>query len=134
MLNAFVDTNVFLYCFDTRDHRKHQAATKLVSGLGDKLFLSTQVLQEFYWNATRRLDLTPAQGLEVVEQLCTRSIVQVTPTLIVTAVETSERYRISFWDSLIVEAAKMGHCRVVYSEDLNHGQSIRGVRIENPFL
>ena len=134
MDNAFIDTNVLLYSFDQRDSSKRQAATELISSLGRTLFTSTQVLQEFYWNATNKLKLTPSNATRVIEHLSFGHIVQVTPSLILASIDTGERYRISFWDALIIEAAVAGRCTVLYSEDLSHGQKLRGLRFQNPFV
>jgi predicted nucleic acid-binding protein len=60
-------------------------------------------------------------------------VVHATPSLVVSAVDTSERYRIGFWDALIVEAAALAKCEVLLSEDLSHGEKIRGVVVQNPF-
>jgi predicted nucleic acid-binding protein len=91
-------------------------------------------LQEFYVNATAKLRVSPAFGLQIVEQLCQKRVVQISPSIIVKAIDTSERYLISFWDALIVEAAVAGGCQLLYTEDLNHGQKIRGVLVHNPFI
>jgi len=134
MPNVFVDTNVFLYRVDDRDLKKRDRAISLLSEIGENITTSTQVLQEFYFNATIKLRVTPAYSLQIVEQLCRQRVVQITPTLILSSIDTSERYRISLWDSLIVEAAAAGGCLTLYTEDLNHGQKIRGVLVQNPFL
>jgi len=133
MQNEFVDTNVLLYRVDNRDPRKRDIAKLLISELGDGIITSTQVLQEFYWNATNKLRLPPSSARQLVEYLCRRKVIQVTPSIVLASMDTSERYRISFWDSLIVEAAAAAQCSVLYSEDLQHGQKIRGVRVHNPF-
>jgi predicted nucleic acid-binding protein len=134
MPNAFADTNIFLYRIDSADQRKCDIARDLISEIGEELVTSTQVLQEFYVNATQKLKVSPSDAIRAMESLCRKRIVQVSPQMILIAVETSERYRISFWDSLIVEAAVAGGCRVLFTEDLNHGQSIRGLTVQNPFF
>ena len=134
MPSAFVDTNILLYRLDERDKAKLNTARELISKVGDDLVTSTQVLQEFYVNATLKLRLPPPDAVRTIEMLSRKKVVQVNPAMVLAAAETSERYRISFWDSLIVEAAAAGGCRVLYTEDLNHGQSIRGVKVQNPFV
>jgi predicted nucleic acid-binding protein len=133
MPNAFADTNIFLYRIDETDRRKCEIARDLISNIGEELVTSTQVLQEFYVNATQKLRVSPSDAIRVIDALGRRKVVQVSPQMILSAVETSERYRIGFWDSLIVEAAVAGGCRVLYTEDLSHGQSIRGLTVQNPF-
>ncbi len=134
MPSAFVDTNVLIYSIDDREAKRRKTAITLLAEIGENLTTSTQVLQEFYWNATRKVHASPATALGLVQHLTSGRVVQITPRLIVEAIDTSESYRISFWDALIVEAAAVGGCAVLYTEDLNHGQRIRGVRIHNPFL
>jgi predicted nucleic acid-binding protein len=133
MQSAFVDTNVYLYHVDLDEPKKREIAKQLISELGDNAVSSTQVLQEFYWNATKKHGIPPSNALRFLEVICKRKVIQVTPALITSAIDTSERYRISFWDALIVEAAAAAHCQVLYTENLNDGQKIRGVLVQNPF-
>jgi predicted nucleic acid-binding protein len=134
MPNAFVDTNILLYTVEAADQRKTYQARQLILKVGNDLVTSTQVLQEFYTNATRKLRIPPPSAVRAMESICRRKVIQVSPTLIFAAIDTSERYRLSFWDCLIVEAAVAGSCEILYTEDLNHGQKIRGVLVQNPFL
>ena len=134
MASVFVDTNIFLYCFDHSDPTKRDIALSLVTGLRDSLVTSTQILQEFYWNATRKLKMTPMEGKQAVDELGKRKVIQVSTLMISQAIDTSDLHRISFWDALIVEAASTARCSKLLSEDLNHGQVIRGIKIENPFV
>jgi predicted nucleic acid-binding protein len=103
----------------------------------DDLTLSVQVLQEFYVQATRstRADrLSHEQAVLLIESMRLRFPVQdVTVALFYSALATAARFRISYWDAAIVEAARASGCSVVLSEDLGHGQDFGGVRIENPF-
>jgi predicted nucleic acid-binding protein len=133
MPSVFVDTNVFLYCFDLAALEKRETARNLLATLDDSLVTSTQVLQEFYWNATKKLRMTPVEAKRAVEHICKRRVVQVAPTIVLHSVDTSERYRISLWDALILEAAATAKCSKLLSEDLSHGQVLRGITVENPF-
>ncbi len=133
MPSAFIDTNILLYCFDEAVPEKREVAKRLVAGLGDELVISTQVLQEFYWNATKKLRMTPPEAKQAVEHFAKRRVVQLSSPMVILSIETSERYRISFWDSLILEAAASAKCSVLYTEDLSHGQSMRGVSVTDPF-
>ncbi len=133
MPTVFVDTNIFLYCFDLSAPAKRDIALARISALEESLVTSTQVLQEFYWNATKKLGMTPAEARRAVEHLSKRKIVQVGAPLVLSAIDTSERYRITFWDALIVEAAALAKADVLLSEDLNPGQVIRGMKVDNPF-
>ena len=97
--------------------------------------VSTQVLQEFYVIATRKLDpaLDAAKAHRAVQHLCALPVVSVDPDMVLSAIRRSQAAQLSFWDSLIVEAAVHGQCQVLLSEDLQDGRVMDGVRIENPF-
>ncbi len=98
--------------------------------------LSAQVIQEFYSVITRKPDLplSPVKALEWIEELERRPCVAVDISLIRFAIEISQRYRINYWDGAILAAAERLGAEVVYTEDLNHGQSYGPVRVVNPFL
>jgi predicted nucleic acid-binding protein len=98
--------------------------------------LSVQVLQEFYAQATRasRPDPLPhEQAVKLVESFLRFFVVEITTNLMLASVATRERFRISYWDAAILEAARSCGCVVVLSEDLSDGQDYAGVRVENPF-
>lgn len=134
---SFVDTNVLTYLFDDAEPRKQTAARKrLVDELQDReLVLSTQVLQELYVSLTKGKDpiATPEVAERAVREASSYTIVQIDTTLVLSAIDASRRHKVSFWDALIVSAARAAGCSVVLSEDLNDGQDYDGVRIENPF-
>jgi predicted nucleic acid-binding protein len=133
----FVDTNVLLYAHD-RSERVKQPIARVVleelwnSGTGA---VSTQVLQEFYSAATRKLTpgMRPADAREIVALYSTWTVVLIEPSLILNASRLQEDHSLSFWDALIVEAARAAGARRLLTEDLNDGQEIHGVRIEDPF-
>jgi predicted nucleic acid-binding protein len=133
----FVDTNVLLYAIgrSPAERAKTEAALGILES--HDLALSVQVLQEFYVQATRptRADrLSHEQALLLLESFRLRfSVEDMTVALLFSAVETASRFRISYWDAAVVEAARAAGCRTVLSEDLTHGQDFEGVRIENPF-
>jgi predicted nucleic acid-binding protein len=134
---AFVDTNVLVYAHDASDAARQPVAQGVLEALwasGDGV-LSTQVLQEFYVVATRKLDppMTPAEAREVVSLYSTWPVVLLEPSLILTASRLQEHHQLSFWDALIVEAARAIGAGRLITEDLTDGQEIEGVRIENPF-
>lgn len=133
----FVDTNVLLYATSTApdEARKARRARALLDE-GD-LCLSVQVLQEFYVQATRttrRDRLTHAQAAALVEAFARFPVQDSTLSLVRAAVKTSRRFRLSYWDAAIVEAARLLGCGAVLSEDLSHGARYAGIRVENPFL
>lgn len=95
--------------------------------------MSTQVLQEYFVKATGKLRLPADEVRARVEQLAQLEVVLVRPDLILGAIDLHRLSRISFWDALIVRCASAAGCGRLLTEDLNHGQLIDGVRIENPF-
>ena len=132
----FVDTNVLVYAANTapREAAKSAVARSLLGS--DDLALSVQVLQEFYVQATRATrpnPMTHDQAVALVEAWLRFPTQDMTPSLMQAALATKARFRISYWDAAIVEAARVLGCRVVLSEDLNDGQDFDGVRVENPF-
>jgi predicted nucleic acid-binding protein len=132
----FTDTNVLLYAVSTArsEASKHAVAQALLAG-GD-VALSVQVLQEFYVQATRptRSDaLSHAQAAALIEAWLRFPTQDTTPPLVRAALTTTARYRISYWDAAIVEAARLLGCRIILSEDLSDRQDFNGVRVENPF-
>jgi predicted nucleic acid-binding protein len=136
MKKAFIDTNVFLYADDAGTPRKQKTATALLRGASrtHTLVLSTQVIQEYYVNALNKLGLTPEHARDRVDDLSQLEVVTVRLELILAAIDLHQLRRISFWDALVVKAASSVRCEVLYTEDLQDGQVLDGVRVENPFL
>jgi predicted nucleic acid-binding protein len=132
---AFVDTNVLVYAFDTAHPVRRARAAELLEQLAGSFALSTQVLGEFYVTVTRKLasPLSHEEAAEAVAALVPRTTISIEPALVQAAIRTSVATQISYWDALIVEAAASAGCERVLTEDLNDGQVIAGVRIENPF-
>jgi predicted nucleic acid-binding protein len=132
----FVDTNVLLYAVSR--HPEEQPKRTIANELlyGTDLALSAQVLQEFYVQATRTNSneaLTHRQAADLVNSFARFSVQPITSELVQSAIETGGRYRISYWDAAIIEAARALGCTEVLSEDLSHGQDYGGVRVLNPF-
>jgi predicted nucleic acid-binding protein len=134
---TFVDTNVLVYAHDTSEARRQPLAEAFLDTLWTSRtgLLSAQVLQEFYVVATRKFDppMSRRAAREIVALYGTWPVVQVDVALILTASQLEERHKLSFWDALIVEAARVGGAARLATEDLQHGRRIGGVRIENPF-
>jgi predicted nucleic acid-binding protein len=134
---TFVDTNVLVYAHDRSETRKQPLAQALLEGLWASRMgtLSTQVLQEFYVVATRKLDppMSRRAAREIVALYAAWPLVQVDLALILVASELEERHKLSFWDALVVEAARRADATRIVTEDLQAGRHIGGVRIENPF-
>ena len=136
-MRVVVDTNVLVYAHDADAGVKHELAKSRVSELwaAGTGVISTQVLQELYVTITRKIAV-PVDRSTARELLRTYSAWLAAPTdvdLVVRASELEEVYRLSFWDALIITAASHARATALLSEDLNDGQIIEGVRIENPF-
>jgi predicted nucleic acid-binding protein len=132
----FVDTNVLLYSVSTAaaEQEKAQIALKLLDE--HDLALSVQVLQEFYVQATRESKsdrITHEQAAALVEAYLRFTVQETTIALMQAALESRHRFRISYWDAAVIEAARMLACDTLLSEDLSHGRDYDGVRVENPF-
>jgi len=134
MPTVFLDTNVLLYRLDLSQPDKRQMAIDLVRNHVSEIAISVQVLQEFYVNAVRKLRLSPSEARSEVELWSHRRVIQPSTKLILGAIDSSERYRISFWDALVVESAVLADASILFTEDLSHGQMIRGIKVVNPFL
>jgi predicted nucleic acid-binding protein len=132
---SFLDTNILLYCDDRADLRKQAIAVKSWTQLrrSGEGVISVQVLQEYFLNATRKLNLDPALARRRVEQHAQFQVVIPSVPLVLAAIDLTRLIQISFWDALIVEAARSASCEQLLSEDLQHGQIISGVRVVNPF-
>lgn len=98
--------------------------------------ISTQVLQEFYVNITQKIPkpLSPAEARGIIENYLYWHVELNDSDTILLASEIGERHALSFWDSLIIAAASNAKADKILTEDLNHGQMIEGIQIENPFL
>ena len=134
---SFVDTNVLVYAFDKRDSPKKQVAQRLMNELmdEDRLRLSTQVLQELFVTLTRKVSqrCSSQEALEVLEDLTAWPLMVVDYGAIRAAGELADQAQLSFWDALVVVAAARTGATVLYTDDLNEGQEILGVRVTNPF-
>lgn len=135
MSKAFIDTNILVYAMDQSNRKKQARARALLQGAGENKMgvISTQVLQEFYVAATRKLNVEPLLAKEIIHSLMHFEIVTVDHHLIKEAIDCSILNRISFWDALVIVSAESAKCSEIWSEDLNDGQIIRGVKIVNPF-
>jgi predicted nucleic acid-binding protein len=134
---TFVDTNILIYGHDIDAKAKHQIAKEILRRLWSERtgVVSMQVLQEFYVNVTRKIPSPlPKDLARQVVNSYTAWCVETTPSEISTAFRIEDESRIGFWDALIVSSAARSGARRILSEDLNAGQRIAGVLIENPFI
>lgn len=135
MSRVFLDTNVLAYAFDAGDEKKRDTARALMKRFYEEseVCISTQVLQEFYVVATKKLGLEPLLAKEALRSFERFTVMTIDAQLIAEAVDVSILHRISFWDSLIVSAAEAARCDELLTEDLADGSTLRGVAIRNPF-
>ena len=133
----FVDTNVLLCAYDGSAGVRHARARQLVGRLGrDRVgAISVQVLAEFYVNAVTKIatPLTPDAARRRLRALGRWPAHSPAPLDVVAASVISEDHQLSFWDAMIIRSASELGCTRVWTEDLNDGQMIAGVRIANPF-
>ena len=138
MSGKFLDTNILIYAHDIDAGDRHWRAKELVKALWDsgEGMLSTQVLNEFYVNVTQKIPspMDPVRARAVLETYLSWNVQTLDPQSALIASEVQQRYRISYWDALIVYAASKGGASILYSEDLNTGQVMEGVHIVNPLL
>jgi predicted nucleic acid-binding protein len=134
---TFIDTNLLLYAHDATETAKQPVARAALEELWRDRSgaLSTQVLQEFYVVATRKLSkpLMRDEAREVVASYSAWPVVIIDPTLILAARQIEEEHQLSFWDALVIEAARIRGAQRLLTEDLQDGRVIEGIRIENPF-
>jgi predicted nucleic acid-binding protein len=133
---TFVDTNILVYAVDDSEPEKQELARRsLGASRYGQVVLSTQILGEFYVTVTRKLaePLPDAKASEALNWLGLLSVVSIDTTLVKSAIQVSRSAQLSYWDSLVLAAAARGGCQRLLSEDLDDGQQIGSVRVENPF-
>jgi predicted nucleic acid-binding protein len=135
---CFVDANVLIYSVDSTEPLKQEVARELLDRLWrqQRACTSIQAINEFYAVVTRKLRHVVAreEAWARVEALLEWNPLPVDAALLRRANVIELRYNLSWWDSLIVAAARLQHCTLLYSEDLQHGATLDGVKIVNPFL
>jgi predicted nucleic acid-binding protein len=136
VLKTFLDTNILVYSVDAHDEKKQNIARLILKYLKENGYpvVSTQVLQEFYNAATKKLEYDPATAKVMMHDFANMELIQNSLATIENGIDISITSNIAFWDGLIIAAAETAKCSSVFSEDLNHGQIIHGVKIVNPFL
>jgi len=135
-LRAFFDTNILVYSDDKRDPAKQLKAHSLIrEHRSDRTgVVSLQVLQEYFVNTTRKLSLDPGVARRRLEIFSRFDLVEPRLSDVLAAIDLHRLHHMSYWDALIIHCARISGCQVVFTEDLQHGQIIDGVRIVNPFL
>ena len=135
----FLDTNIVVYAFDQSSPVKLEIARRLIArGVEEKqAVVSYQVVQEFVNVALRRFESSMSQSeLEefLFEALFPMTEISSSTTLVIEALRMRSAHQLSWYDALIVAAALQARCKILYSEDLQHGRHFGDLVVENPFL
>jgi predicted nucleic acid-binding protein len=132
----FFDTNILVYAHDKSAGVKHQRARALIEQLwhSGQGVLSTQVLQELCVSLRRKSNrpLSNDEMMRLIQDYLSWEVVVNSPDAVVEALQIEARYKILFWDALILQAAETAGATVLYSEDLSAGQSYGSTRVINP--
>jgi predicted nucleic acid-binding protein len=133
---SFLDTNVLVYTDDKAAPAKQRRAIDLLAehrraGTG---VVSLQVLQEYFVTVTRKLHVEATVARRKVELLSEFDVAAVGVADILAAIDLHRLHGFSFWDALVLQAAKQAGCSIVFSEDLQSARELQGMRIVNPFL
>ena len=134
-VNVFIDTNIIVYAYDTRDAIKHEKAKKLLNQVWDGKIhaaVSIQVLQEFF-NSMIRAKGDPRYFRKICENFMDWPLVENTRDVLRQAFAVQARYQLSFYDANIVAAAQLSGAQELWTEDFNTGQDYDGVIAVNPF-
>lgn len=133
---VFVDTNILIYAHDRDAGAKRERAAQVLEQLWDEQTgrLSVQVLQEVYVTVTQKLAKGRATAREIIRAYTPWVHHPTTPETVLRATEIAEFAQLSFWDGLIVASAEQATASHLYTEDLNAGQSIAGIKVVNPLI
>jgi predicted nucleic acid-binding protein len=137
-LNYFIDTNILVYAYDKSNIVKHNISRGIMNALWETEngYLSTQVLQEFYITVTQKVkNIIPIDdAVEIIRDLSNWGIHMPEPDDIIKAAKIQQRYKMSYWDSLIIQSSSSLNCDILFSEDMNSGQYYNNVLLINPFI
>ena len=135
---VFVDTNILIYAHDLDAGQRNTLSADILRDLWENRIgiISTQVLQEFYVNVTRKIEnpVPKSKARGIIESYLAWPVELNDAKTVLAASEIEERHMLSFWDALIVASARNAEAEKILTEDLNHGQRIEGILIENPFV
>jgi predicted nucleic acid-binding protein len=133
---VFVDTNILVYAHDKDAGDRYLIAKAQVESLWNRQILpsiSVQVLQEFYVNLVRK-KVKASDAREAVLNYLEWDVIDNDRALLLEGMRLQQTWRLSFWDALIIAAAKRAKAKELWSEDLNPGQSFEGIVVINPLL
>lgn len=133
---VFFDTNILVYTEDVSAPAKQKRAASLWNKhfRNGTALISVQVLQEYFSAVTRKLAIDAGVAQRRVEIFSTANVITFDAADVISAIELHRLMGTSFWDALILHAARSGGATVLYSEDFQHGAILASVRVVNPFL
>jgi len=133
----FVDSNILVYAYDLAQGEKREKAKARLLSLWESGFgcVSIQVLQEFFVNVTRKSEfpLSSEQAAQVIHDFSDWKVHRPGIKDVIAAIDLHQRYRISFWDAMILQSARQSGCSILWSEDLSEGEDYAGAKVVNPF-
>ncbi len=131
--NYFIDSNIFLYAFSTKDLKKQKIASSIVN---QTAIISTQVINEVSNNMLKKLHMSNSDiEAFIVDCYEQYSVINFTKNMFIKAAKLREKYLFSYYDSLIVSSALLGKCDILYSEDMQHNLKVeKTLTIVNPFM
>lgn len=133
----FVDSNILVYAYDLAQGEKREKAKARLLSLWESGFgcVSIQVLQEFFVSVTRKSEfpLSSEQAAQVIHDFSDWKVHRPGIKDVIAAIDLHERYRISFWDAMILQSARQSGCSILWSEDFSEGEDYAGVKVFNPF-
>lgn len=133
---AFFDSNILIYSDDAGEPRKREIAREFIERYfsAGAAVVSVQVLQEYFNVVTKKQKMDPSVARVKVE-LLSKFVAHITlPEDVLLATDIFRLHKLSFWDSMLVRSAKQAECKILFSEDMQHGRIIDGLQILNPFL
>lgn len=132
----FLDTNFLIYCFSSSEPEKRQKCLSILKAAGEKteFVISTQVIKEFTAVMIGKFKQPPLEVKAIINDLSQFEVTPIDLNLIKEAIDLHLLHQIPFWDSLILSSARSAKCHTILTEDLNHGATLAGVLIQNPFL
>jgi predicted nucleic acid-binding protein len=132
---TFIDANIFVYAEDDDEPAKQAVARQQIRQLAaeERGVISTQILMEYVAAGRKRLGFSLLQCRQGVLLMCRFEVVLIRSEHVLGALDLATTYSLSHWDALLLRAAASSDCRVLLTEDLQHGQTIEGVTVHNPF-
>ena len=134
-VRSFLDANVLVYTDDGGAPEKQQTALDLVESAGGARWgvVSTQVLEEYFSVATRKIGLPAHIARAKVEIFGRLDVATIELPTILGAIDLHRLHGVNFWDALVIYTARAAGCRILYTEDLQHGRRFDGLEVVNPF-